>query len=217
MHLDPLQIMKLPPPYIFDKTQLISCLLHHLVKTRTILDPDQFSLKLCHELYLEPDETSKLIDVITWSKDGIDPNTINAQDLFVVYLPEENKGFLAVAQENEDWIQVIYNNSTGDMAWVKKDVSENYMSWENFFDLYGKKYGLKILNGTNNDEKTIYAQADEYSKVVGKVYKLQKINLHGIKGNWASVTVTDINDVSKTGYVKWRSERGIKYFFPDIP
>lgn len=169
------------------------------------------------KLYLEPDETSKLIDVITWSKDGIDPNTINAQDLFVVYLPEENKGFLAVAQENEDWIQVIYNNSTGDMAWVKKDVSENYMSWENFFDLYGKKYGLKILNGTNNDEKTIYAQADEYSKVVGKVYKLQKINLHGIKGNWASVTVTDINDVSKTGYVKWRSERGIKYFFPDIP
>lgn len=169
------------------------------------------------KLYLEPDETSKLIDVITWSKDGIDPNTINAQDLFVVYLPEENKGFLAVAQENEDWIQVIYNNSTGDMAWVKKDVPENYMSWENFFDLYGKKYGLKILNGTNNDEKTIYAQADEYSKVVGKVYKLQKINLHGIKGNWASVTVTDINDVSKTGYVKWRSERGIKYFFPDIP
>lgn len=169
------------------------------------------------KLYLEPDETSKLIDVITWSKDGIDPNTINAQDLFVVYLPEENKGFLAVAQENEDWIQVIYNNSTGDMAWVKKDVSENYMSWENFFDLYGKKYGLKILNGTNNDEKTIYAQADEYSKVVGKVYKLQKINLHGIKGNWASVTVTDINNVSKTGYVKWRSERGIKYFFPDIP
>lgn len=66
------------------------------------------------KLYLEPDETSKLIDVITWSKDGIDPNTINAQDLFVVYLPEENKGFLAVAQENEDWIQVIYNNSTGE-------------------------------------------------------------------------------------------------------
>lgn len=31
------------------------------------------------KLYLEPDETSKLIDVITWSKDGIDPNTINAQ------------------------------------------------------------------------------------------------------------------------------------------
>ena len=169
------------------------------------------------KLYSEPDETSELIDVIKWSKEGIDPNIINAQDLFVIYLPDENLGFLAVLDDKENWVQVIYNNSTGDTAWIKKDTLENYMTWEKFFDVYGHKYGLKILSGTADDDKNIYAEPDDFSKVVGKVYKLQKINLHAVKGDYASVTVIDIENRATTGYVRWRDENGIKYFFPDIP
>lgn len=169
------------------------------------------------KLYSQADDTSELIEVIKWNKDGIDPNIMNAQDLFVIYLPDENTGFLAVMSENENWMQVIYNNSTGDMAWIKKDTPANYLTWEKFFDVYGHKYGLKILSGTADDEKNIYSEPDDYSKVIGKAYKLQKINLHSIKGDYASVTVIDIENNSKTGYIRWRDEYGIKYFFPDIP
>ena len=42
----------------------------------------------------------------------------------------------------------------------------------------------------------------------------QKINLTAIKGNWALVSVFDIDRTPKTGYVRWRSPNGVKYYFP---
>ena len=44
----------------------------------------------------------------------------------------------------------------------------------------------------------------------------QKINLTAIKGNWALVSVFDIDKVPKTGYVRWRSDEGVRYYFPAI-
>lgn len=167
-------------------------------------------------LYQEPDETSPVVDTIKWNNDTIDPNTVNAQDLFVVYLPGKNLGFLAVTDENENWVQVVYNNSTGDMGWIKKDDPFRFLTWTNFYNIYGRKYGLKMLSGTGDDVKNIHVATDEYSKVIGTVNMPQKINLHAIKGNWALVSVYDIDRRSKTGYIRWRSDEGVKYFFPDI-
>ena len=167
-------------------------------------------------LYQEPDENSQVLDTIKWEKGVIDPNTVNAQDLFVVYLPEKNLGFMAVMDENENWVQVVYNNSTGDTGWIKKDDPYIFLTWINFYNIYARKYGLKMLEGATDDIKNIHVGPDEYSKVVGTVNMPQKINLHAIKGNWALVSVFDIDRRSKTGYIRWRSDEGVKYFFPDI-
>ncbi len=168
-------------------------------------------------LYLEPDTNSQPSDVIVWEKSGITPNTINAQDLFVIFLPDENKAYMAVQEENNGWYKVIYNNTTGDTAWIKSDSDCDFYLWENFLETFGKKYGLKILEGTNYDEREIYSEPDDYSNVIGHANKLEKINLHSVKGNWVCVSVTDKNDKTVTGYIQWRDENGIKYLFPDIP
>ena len=42
------------------------------------------------------------------------------------------------------------------------------------------------------------------------------INLSVIKGNWMLVTVVDADRTPKTGYIRWRSDDGIKYLFPDV-
>jgi hypothetical protein len=42
----------------------------------------------------------------------------------------------------------------------------------------------------------------------------QKINVTAIKGNWALVSVFDIDRTPKTGYVRWKSQEGVKYYFP---
>ncbi len=167
-------------------------------------------------LYQQPDESSPVVDNIKWNKTTIDPNTVNAQDLFVVYLPQKNLGFMAVIDENENWVQVIYNNSTGDAGWIKKDDPYRFMTWINFYNIYARKYGLKMLSGVEDEVKNIHIAADEYSKIIGTVNMPQKINLHAIKGNWALVSVYDLDRRSKTGYIRWRSEDGVKYFFPDI-
>ena len=37
-----------------------------------------------------------------------------------------------------------------------------------------------------------------------------------MRGNWALVSVADIDQVPKTGYMRWRGDDGKIYAFPNI-
>lgn len=167
-------------------------------------------------LYKEPDESSNLVHSVSWIGSKIFPEAIKQKDLFVVYLPDKNLGMLAVTDETEDWVQVIYNNSTGAKGWIKKDDPYRFMSWIMFYNMYGRKYGLKMLKEIPDDAKILHSSTDEKSQTVGTINMPQKINLTAIRGNWALVSVFDVDKTPKTGYIKWRSETGVKYYFPDI-
>ena len=167
-------------------------------------------------IYQEPSESSNLLQSISWIGSKIYPETVKTKDLFVVYLPEKNLGLMAVTDETEDWVEVIYNNQTGTKGWIKKDDPYRFMTWVMFYNMYGRKYGLKILKESPVEAKDIHISTEDNSKIVGTINMPQKINLTAIKGNWALVSVFDIDRVPKTGYVKWRSEKGVKYYFPDI-
>ena len=96
-------------------------------------------------LYQEPSETSNMIHSISWIGSQIYPEAVNPKDVFVVYLPEKNLAFMAVSDETEDWVQVIYNSKTGSKGWLKKDDPYRFTSWVMFYNMYGRKYGLKLL------------------------------------------------------------------------
>ena len=144
------------------------------------------------------------------------PESVKADDLFVVFIPSKNLGLLAVTDETEDWVQVIYNNSTGAKGWIKKDDPYRFMSWIMFYNMYGKKYGLMLLKEAPAEAKDLHTSTDDKSQIVGTINMPQKINLNVMRGNWALVSVMDIDKVPKTGYVKWRSDNGVKYYFPAI-
>ena len=167
-------------------------------------------------LYSEPSEASTLIHSISWIGDKIFPESVRAQDLFVVYIPEKNLGFLAVADETEDWVQVIYNNSTGAKGWIKKDDPYRFATWVMFYNMYGRKYGLNLLKEAPAEAKDLHVSTDEKSQIVGTINMPKKINLNLVRGNWALVSVMDIDKTPKTGYVRWRSDKGVKYYFPAI-
>lgn len=167
-------------------------------------------------IYQEPSEDSNLIQNISWIGSKIQPYSIQTKDLFVLYLPEKNLGLLAVTDETEDWVEVIYNNNTGAKGWIKKDDPYRFMTWVMFYNMYGRKYGLKLLKEAPAEAKDIHTSTEDNSKVLSTINMPQKINLTAIKGNWALVSVLDIDRTPKTGYVKWRSDKGIKYYFPDI-
>ena len=42
----------------------------------------------------------------------------------------------------------------------------------------------------------------------------QQIKLVVLRGNWALVSVLDMDKTPKTGYIRWRSDDGVRYFFP---
>lgn len=167
-------------------------------------------------LYKEPSETSTLVHSISWLGPKIFPESVKPQDLFVVYLPDKNLAFMPVVDETEHWVQVIYNNATGAKGWIKKDDPYRFYTWVMFYNMYGRKYGLNLLREAPAEAKDLHTSTDGKSQIVGTINMPQKINLNVIRGNWALVSVMDIDKTPKTGYVRWRSDDGVKYYFPAI-
>ena len=118
--------------------------------------------------------------------------------------------------KTEEWVEVIYNNLTGDKGWIKKDDPYKFSTWINFYNMYGKKYGLYILKGSPESIKLMKSGTDNQSQTVATMNLPSKINLNAIRGNWALVSVLDLDKSPKTGYIEWRSPDGVKYLFPDI-
>ena len=167
-------------------------------------------------LYKEPNEQSDLIYSIKWNKNGVFPDTLTFNDLFVVFMPSKYLAYMAVTDETDDWVEVIYNNSTGDRAWMKKDDPYKFSNWVTFFNMYGRKYGLKILSGAPDIIKDLKSATDDKSQTIARVNIPSRINLNVIRGNWALVSIMDLDRTPKTGYMRWRGDDGVKYLFPDI-
>ena len=167
-------------------------------------------------LYKEPNEQSEMLYSIKWNKNGVFPDTLTFNDLFVVFVPSKYLAYMAVTDETEDWVEVIYNNSTGDRGWMKKDDPYKFSNWITFFNMYGRKYGLKILSGAPDTIKDLKSATDDKSQTIARVNIPTRINLNVIRGNWALVSVMDLDRTPKTGYMRWRSDDGVKYLFPNI-
>ena len=167
-------------------------------------------------LHKDYDENSDVIKTIKWNKNEILPENLTFHDVFVVFIPNKSLALMQVSDETEDWVEVIYNNTTGEKGWLKKDDPYKFATWTNFYNMYGKKYGLYILKGAPECVKNMKSSPDKQSQTVDTMNFPSKINLNVIRGNWALVSILDMDKTSKTGYIKWRSDDGVKYLFPDI-
>ncbi|MBD5401678.1 hypothetical protein HDR58_02595 [bacterium] len=168
------------------------------------------------KIYKEPDENSQILYRVRWNADEFFPDCIGAEKFFVVLLPKKELALIHVVDVTEDWVEIIYNNSTGETGWIKKDDPYKFMTWINFYNSYGKKYGLRLLKSSPEKCKDMKAAPEDLSKTISTMNMPQKINLNVIRGNWALVSVMDLDKTPKTGYIRWRSDDGIRYFFPAI-
>lgn len=167
-------------------------------------------------LFAEPDDSAKVLKKISWNDENTDVEGLDLSDLFVLYLPERNLALLNVVDEVDDWVCVIYDEKTNANGWIKKDDPYKFMPWGVFFNIYGKKYGLYQLKQAPESSNTIRVSADNLGQIVGTVNMPKKIILNVIKGNWALVSVSDLDNYPKTGFVRWRGDNGEKYYFPLI-
>jgi len=168
-------------------------------------------------LYKAPeDKAGNILYKINWNKNEICPDNFTFNNLFIVFMPNKSLALMNVTDETEDWVEVIYNNNTGAKGWIKKDDPYKFSTWTNFYNMYGKKYGLYILKGAPDNVKELRSGADEKSQIIARINIPTKININAIRGNWALVSVMDLDKMPKTGYIKWRNSDGIKYLFPDV-
>lgn len=170
------------------------------------------------KVYKEPNENSKLLLNIYWDDKTYNCADISVSNLFVVFLPKKNLAFLTVVDENdnEDWIQIAYNDKGLKTGWVKKDDPYRFMNWRTFFNLYGRKYGLYYMKDALPDYKIIYGSTNEDAKSIGKITYPQTLKLTGVSGNWFLIIAYDVDKYQKIGWIKWRNISGEIYLFPDI-
>ncbi len=174
-------------------------------------------------LYDEPHDGANVVTHISWDGDNIFPQNKDFADIFIVYLPKKDLALLSVIDETEEWVCVIYDNKNNLSGWMKKDDPYKFMSWISFFNIYGRKYGLYMLKDTPQNIKDLHSSPDDDSQVVSNL-NLPPVNarlphqikLNVMRGNWALVSVLDMDRMPKTGYIRWRSNEGVKYLFPAI-
>lgn len=164
-------------------------------------------------LFSHPEANSQIIKELDFS---YDPETM-PDNTFAVLLNEKKLGFLYVSDiGDEGWVQVIYDKRTGAKGWVQTEDRMQFLPWLNFYNLYGRKYGLRFMKDTPEDIENLYAKSEDNSQIVSKLRYVKQLKVTAIRGNWALVSAFDIDKTPKTGYLKWRDSNGKIYAFPNI-
>lgn len=170
------------------------------------------------KIYKEPNENSELLLDVSWDAQNFNCSNVSASNLFVVFLQKKNLAFLTVVDENdnEDWVQIIYNRSGVKTGWIKKEDDYRFMSWRTFFNLYGRKYGLYYMKDAPEESKVIYGSNADDAQSIGKITLPQTVKLTSVNGNWLLIIAFDIDKQQKIGWIKWRNISGEIYLFPDV-
>ena len=164
-------------------------------------------------IFSHPEANSEVIKEMDFS---YKPETM-PDSVFALLLNNKKLGFLYVSDiGDEGWVEVIYNKQSGAKGWVKTEDRFQFLPWLSFYNMYGRKYGLRLLKDTPDEIEVLHAKSEDLSQNVGKLRYVKQIRLTAIRGNWALVSVVDIDQSPKTGYLRWRSNEGVIYAFPNI-
>ena len=161
----------------------------------------------------QPDSNSAVLKKMEFS---YNPETM-PDSVFAVLINEKQLGFLYVTDiGDEGWVEVLYNKQTGAKGWVLTEDRMQFLPWLNFYNLYGRKYGLRFLKNVPNELEVLRAKPEDLSQSISKLNYIKQIRLTVMRGNWALVSVMDLDKVPKTGYMRWRGDDGTIYAFPNI-
>ena len=164
-------------------------------------------------LFSHPESNSDIVKKMDFS---YNPESM-PDGVFALLLNHTTLAFLYVTDiGDEGWVEVIYDKFTGAKGWVKTTDMMQFLPWINFYNLYGRKYGLRFMKDAPKDLEVLRAKSEDDSQIVSKMNYIKQIKLTAIRGNWALVSVQDLDETPKTGYMKWRESDGTIYAFPNV-
>ena len=167
------------------------------------------------KLYAKPELSSKVLFEKKWSYLNV-LSTDYVDNLFAILLPKKELSFVYATDMDEDFVQVFYDKTNKSLGWAYKEDNFQFLPWITFYNMYGRKYGLKLLKDAPNTVLNVHSRSDINSQIIGKLNRPKEIRLTTIQGNWALVTVLNIDNKVDTGFIQWRGENGELYYFPSI-
>jgi len=164
-------------------------------------------------VYSHPEPNSHVLREFSFSY-----NPENMPDgVFALLLNEKKLGFMYVTDVGDDnWVEVIYNKQTGAKGWVMTEDKFQFMPWINFYNMYGRKYGLRLLKDAPDEIDILHSKAEDTAQSTAKLNYAKSIKLIKLSGNWVLVSALDLDKTAKMGFMRWRSDEGVLYAFPNI-
>jgi len=165
------------------------------------------------KIYSQPDKDSRVIKEFKFSynpetmPDGVFALLLNARKLGLIYVSDIG---------DDNWVEIIYDKRTGAKGWVMTEDRFQFMPWIHFYNMYGRKYGLRLFKDAPDSVDVLHSKANDTAQNVAKINYVKSIKLTKISGNWALVSVLDLDKIPKTGFMRWRSDEGVIYAFPNI-
>ena len=167
------------------------------------------------KVFEKPDSKSNVLFQKKWSYVTVS-ETDYAYNLFAVLKDKKDLSFVYATDMDEDYVKVVYDKSKNLQGWAYKEDEFQFLPWITFYNMYGRKYGLKILKDAPDFVYDVHSRSDNDSQVIGKITRPKEIRLTAVQGNWVLVTVLNLGDKVSTGFIRWRGDNGEIYLFPDI-
>lgn len=166
----------------------------------------------------EPNDDAKILETLNFDYKNEPACLINKQrcamdDIFAAYKQERKLAFLSTIDETQGWSLVCFNQTEKPICgWVKEDRNK-YYTWPEFFNYYGKKYGLYFLKDVQKTDRILYSAPVKQINSTGSVEMAKHIAPWLVQGNWVLVKVLDFGNTAKTGWLNYRDNGGkIKLF-----
>ena len=72
------------------------------------------------------------------------------------------------------------------------------------------------MKDSPDELEILKAKSEDLSQTVSTLRYVKQIRVTAIRGNWALVSVVDLDKTPKMGYLRWRGDDGTIYAFPNI-
>lgn len=167
-------------------------------------------------LHLYPRPDAEVVETIKWNNTEVlyKNSVLEPYRLFAVQVTNKDLAFCTVIDIQDDWYKIVYDKLNNKSAWIKSEKEENFWSLKDFYSYYGRRYGLYYMKNIDYRKRGIYSGADLNSQKLGGFTLIKSIRLNKLSGNWALVTVTDLDSIPKIGYIQWREKDGTIILFP---
>jgi len=167
-------------------------------------------------LYLYPRQDAEIAESIKWTNTEVYYNdaVVEPYRLFAVQVVNKDIVFCTVIDMQDDWYKIVYDKLNNKSAWIKPEKEDDFWSLKDFYSFYGRRYGLYYMKNIDYRKRGIYSGASPTSQKLGGFTLIKAIRLNKLSGNWALVTVTDLDSIPKIGYIQWREQDGTIILFP---
>ena len=108
----------------------------------------------------------------------------------------------------DGWSLVCFNQAELPVCGWAEEQKAKYYTLAEFFDTFGKKYGVYLFKDLQKSDKILYGAAAKQSNSLGSIEMPKAISPWLIRGNWMLVKVHDFNNQFKTGWLNYRGTDG---------